>query len=174
MRDPLTAGTVGFVGLSTLLTTSIVEKYFVGEIMTSTGTHAALMNLPDHERVQNLMDMLCRRRYEVDADASKLLLQYTNELGQVIMEQAALLTSHRKDTVISVADVQLILAKKHGIHVPGSAPIRQLHREAIRGQAPDAGMTIAEHQEKNDKKRRDAIDSNTEKGRSRGGRKKRG
>ena len=140
--------------------------------MSSTGTHAALINLPGNERVQSLMDMLGRRKYVVDAEASKLLLQYTNEVGQAIMEQAALLTSHRKDTVISVADVQLILAKKHGIHVPGSAPIRQLHREAIRGQAPDAGMTIAEHQEKNDKKRRDESDANAEKGRSRGGRKK--
>jgi len=143
----------------------------ISQKMSQQSAQAAFKAIPDAERVQSLADMLSRRRYEVDKGARSLLMEYIDELGFSIMEQAALLTSHRGDKTIRVHDVLLILAKKHGIRIPGAptaAPMPALHKETITTHA--VGQSISDSLERAEKKRKE--DGEKAKKASKGGRKR--
>ncbi len=132
-------------------------------------TTAALAPIKDVERLQKLANILGKRRYQVDGGAVALLMQYLDEVGYAVLEQAALLCEHRDAKVVSMADVQLVLAKKYGIRIPGAPPLKTLHRETIRNSTDNGGLSLSDQVEKTEKKSRDEVGGGTRRGRKKKG-----
>lgn len=118
----------------------------------------------DNERVQKLVDMLGRRKYQVDGNASQLLLHYMQEIGQAIVEQSMAVAIHRTGSktqyTVTVEDVQIVLLKKYGVRIPGASPALMLHKDRIRGDAANSGeYALSEDAELTEMRRReDALE----------------
>jgi histone H3/H4 len=76
------------------------------------------MNAEDARRIDILLKSMTPNDYIMDDAACKLLFQYAEELAGSMLEQAALLATHRGESVITLTDLNLILRKKYGISNP--------------------------------------------------------
>ena len=67
----------------------------------------------DTDRIQNLLSNIIydNKPCTLQADAKKLLLDYTDEITCAIIEEAALLSLHRKSKVIDELDINLIFGR---------------------------------------------------------------
>ena len=82
----------------------------------------------DRERLQSILngiqvkiqrDGMKSKPYQIDDNASALLMHYIEEAVSTILQEGSLLAKHRDSNVVEIEDLQLILAKKYGIDVPG-------------------------------------------------------
>ena len=82
----------------------------------------------DRERLQSILngiqikvnrDGSKSKPYQIDDHASSLLMHYVEEAVSTILQEGTLLAKHRDSNVVEIEDLQLILAKKYGIDVPG-------------------------------------------------------
>ena len=82
----------------------------------------------DRERLQSILNVIQvktqkdgtrTKPYQIDDHASALLMHYVEEAVSTILQEGSLLAKHRDSNVVEIEDLQLILAKKYGIDVPG-------------------------------------------------------
>ena len=83
----------------------------------------------DRERLQSVLDSMIdvkkdgskSKPYQIDDNASALLMNYIEEAVLTILREGSQLSKHRDSNVVEIEDLQLILTKKYGLDVPGYA-----------------------------------------------------
>lgn len=113
----------------------------------------------DNQRVDRLLRDVSRSKggveYTMDTSARKLIVAYAAEMACTILEEMCVVAKHRNSKKAEAADVNLVLAKKFGIELPGYPRIKKLHKQnykmngvalskAERGDRPFAGMDGAD------------------------------
>jgi hypothetical protein len=126
---------------------------------------ASANQLDDATRIQKLLDELKHSKteagggsngakasgqppskaLEMEPAAQMLLMEYVNEITCAILEEAACVASHRNSTEIDAADVNLVLAKKFAIEIPGAPRIKSLHKHAYKSSWPTITMGASVH-----------------------------
>lgn len=72
-------------------------------------------------------------------------MEYVNEITCAILEEAACVASHRNSMEIEASDVNLVLAKKFAIEIPGAPRIKTLHKYAHKLSWPTLTMGTSVH-----------------------------